>query len=49
MENNEENKKENDNNDDIFTDLSLYTDRAVELINKNIIDYSSKWENLIIF
>ncbi len=41
-----ENEENDNNDDDIFTDLSLYTDRVVELINKNIIDYSSKFLNL---
>ena len=46
MENNEQNKKtennENENELNEFSNLTLYTDRIVELINKNIIDYSSK-------
>lgn len=46
MENSEQNKKtennENENELNEFSNLTLYTDRIVELINKNIIDYSSK-------
>ena len=42
MENNE--KTENNENElNEFSNLTLYTDRIVELINKNIIDYSSKY------
>ena len=40
MENKEQNKDENEWSD--FYNLALYTDRIVELINNNIIDYSSK-------
>ena len=47
MENNEQNiKKENNEKENElseFSNLALYTDRIVELINKNIIDYSSKY------
>lgn len=46
MENSEQSKKtennENENELNEFSNLTLYTDRIVELINKNIIDYSSK-------
>ena len=40
MENKEQSKDENELSD--FYNLTLYTDRIVELINNNIIDYSSK-------
>ena len=40
MENKDQNKDENELSD--FYNLALYTDRIVELINNNIIDYSSK-------
>ena len=47
MENNEQNiKMENNGNENElnqFSNLTLYTDRIVELINKNIIDYTSKY------
>ena len=47
MENNEQNiKTENNGNENElnqFSNLTLYTDRIVELINKNIIDYTSKY------
>ena len=37
-----EEKIDEENELSIFNNLTLYTDRVVELINKNIIDYSSK-------
>jgi hypothetical protein len=46
MENQELNKfqENNEEENDLykFENFTLYTDRIVELLNKNIIDYSSK-------
>ena len=43
--NKENEKEENELND--FYNLTLYTDRIVELINNNIIDYTCKSLNII--
>jgi hypothetical protein len=37
-----EKKSEEENNLDDFTTLSLYIDKAFELLSKNIIDYQSE-------
>ena len=44
------NEKNNEEKNEFcqFGNLTLYTDRVIELINKNIIDYSCKSFNLII-
>lgn len=44
------NEKNNEEENDYcqFENLILYTDRVIELINKNIIDYSCKPYNKII-
>ena len=45
------NEKNNEEKNEFlqFGNLTLYTDRVIELINKNIIDYSCKSFNIIIY
>ena len=44
-------EKEKDPDDDLhsFINLTVYTDRVIELINQNIIDYSCKYHIIINF
>lgn len=44
-------EKEKDPDDDLhsFINLTVYTDRVIELINQNIIDYSCKYYIIINF